>query len=73
MFEERVVHLPEVTLRCRGFRSFGRVLRVRVETRYREMSEDEAQPVDQPLLNILDDRMRAAAVRTFDSLRTRPV
>ena len=46
-------------------RSFRRVLGVRVRGRDGEVAEHEPQPIPQPGLHVLDDRVSLAAVRAF--------
>ena len=43
MLEQRIVHLPELSLRRGRFRSLCRVTCVRVSLREREIAEDEPQ------------------------------
>ena len=66
MLEQRVVHFPECALRRRGLGRFGRVLRVRVARRHREMPEHEPHVIGREPLQLLDDRMRLTAVRAFE-------
>src|SRR6185295_17263952 len=60
IFEQGVVHLPELALEGGGLGEFGGASCIRVEFRKREIAEDETQAITQLRLNALDDRMGSA-------------
>ena len=66
MLEEGVVHLPEAPLSGAGFRSLGRVLRVRVNGLERKVAEDKTKIRAELALDHLQNRMGAAAMRTLE-------
>src|SRR5579872_7289103 len=63
---EGIVHLPEPALRGSRLRTLGRMLRVWMDGREREVPKDEAQLISQLLLDRLDEEMRRAAVGTLE-------
>lgn len=65
MFEERIVHLPEFSLCSGRFSRFCGVLCMRMMHAKGEMPVDVTEPIAQPLLDFLNDRMRLKAVWAF--------
>src|SRR5947207_4479709 len=66
MLEQRVVHLPEPSLRARGFRRFGGAFGARMNRAERKIPEDEAQTCAEMFSHGLHDGVRAAAVRALE-------
>src|SRR5262249_18756669 len=61
---ERVVHLPELALRVRGFGCLGRELGTRVQARIRQMTKDVCPGYAEPLPNPVQAGVRSATVGT---------
>lgn len=66
ILEEDVVHLPESPLGPRCLSRLGRLLSMGMCFRERKVAEDEADPVIHATAHLLNNRMRAAAVRTLE-------
>jgi hypothetical protein len=62
---EKIVHLPELALRCRSLGGLGRLFGVRMRGRNREVAKDEPEPLTHAGLHFLDDRIGGAAVGTL--------
>jgi len=65
VLEEKVVHLPELALRARCLRRFGRALRVRMRLRKRKVAEDETEIGSERPPDLLHDRIRRTTVRAL--------
>ena len=63
--EQRLVHGPERVTLAGRLRHLGRVLRVWVRLRQREVAVHEPEAIAEPSADVLDDRKRGAAVRAF--------
>ena len=66
VLEQGVVHLPELALRRRGFRGFGRRQRVLVRVRQRKVAEHKSQLASEPPLGLFDDEMSLATMRALE-------
>jgi hypothetical protein len=65
MFEQIIMHFPELSLYGCGFSCFSSMLCVRMYLCKREVAKDKEQPVSQALLDLLDDRISPTCIRTF--------
>jgi hypothetical protein len=65
IFEESVVHGPELVVRACKFGGLGSGLRVWVNLAQRKMAEGEEKPVAEMLTDKLKDRMRRSTMRAF--------
>src|SRR5208282_651741 len=62
---ERVMHLPEFALRGGRLGDLRRVLGMRMHLGQRKIAEDEPKSVAERLLDLLNNRVRHAAIRTL--------
>jgi hypothetical protein len=59
------MHLPELSLRSRGFRGLSRAFGVRMYLGERKVTKDKTEIVAHCFLNFLDDQISCGAVGTF--------
>src|SRR5260370_4966768 len=65
MLKEGVMHLPELPLDGRSFRSLCRMLGMRVALGKGKVPEDKAHPIPQPSLDLLDDGIGLPTIRAL--------
>ena len=65
MLKEQIVHLPKPELRCSRLGNFRRSLRVWMNFDQRKMAVSKTEPLAEPGLQCLHDRVRSSAVWTF--------
>jgi len=64
VFEDEVVHLPELAVCCGKLSGFGSGLSIRMDFSQRKISKREPQLFSEPLLKGFDDRVCISTVRT---------
>src|SRR5258708_1269900 len=65
VFEDQILHLPELPARCSKLSGFGSGLSIGMDFSQREISKREPQLFSEPLLERFDDRVCTSTVRTF--------